>query len=124
MLSQRDNPFSRYWKKEADSLWSRVVKRAGRCAFCGSRFNLQAHHLVPRGYYFTRHRIECGLCLCRYHHLYCWKISPHLAPKDFEKWLKKNFPSKYRWVQKNKYLKTYNKIDFRAAFLKLSCKRL
>lgn len=125
MLSQRDNPFSRHWKKRADLLWGRVVKQIGYCAYCGSSINLQAHHLIPRRHNFTRHRIECGLCLCMYHHLYCSKISPHLVPKDFEQWLKKNFPEKCRWVRKNKSLKTYTKVDFRAAFLKLSrCKRL
>ncbi|MHC4725471.1 MAG: hypothetical protein ACYS9V_14750 [Planctomycetota bacterium] len=120
----RENPFSKYWKKEADILWSSVIIQTGRCAYCGTRRNLQAHHLIPRRHNFTRHKVECGLCLCKYHHLYCSKISPHLAKKAFEDWLKKNFPEKYRWVQKNKSLKNYTKVDFRAAFLKLSrCKR-
>lgn len=120
MVSQRDHPFSRYWKKRADFVWSRVVKQTGRCAYCGSGFKLQAHHIVPRSNNRTRHKVECGLCLCEHHHLYCIKISPHLVPKEFEKWLKKNFPKKYRWVQKNKYLRVYNKVDFRAAYLSLS----
>jgi hypothetical protein len=120
MLSEKEHPFSRYWKKKADCLWSRVVKQAGRCSYCGSRSSLQAHHLIARSYNITRHKVECGLCLCKYHHLYCSKISPHLAPNDFEKWLKKNFPTKYRWVNKNKVLKVYSKVDFMAAFLKLS----
>ena len=125
MLSEIDNPFSRYWKKQADCLWSRAVKRAGRCAYCGNPSNLHAHHLIPRANTRTRHKIECGLCLCEHHHLYCSKISPHLKPKDFDKWLKKNHPGKYRWVRRNKSLQDWSKVDFKAAFLKLSlCKRL
>ena len=120
MLLPRDNPYSSYWKKRADRLWSKVIRQTGQCSYCGSRMNLQAHHLISRRHDYTRHKVECGLCLCEHHHLYCSNISPHLAPKEFEKWLKKNFPKKYRWVQKNKYLKIYNKVDFKAAFLKLS----
>ena len=120
MLSQRDNPFSRYWKKRADIAWSRVVAQGGRCAYCGTGRNLQAHHLVPRRHNLTRHKLECGLCLCEHHHLFCPKVSPHLAKKEFEKWLKKNFPEKYRWVQRNKFPKICTKADFRAAFLRLS----
>jgi len=120
MLSQRENPFSRYWKKEADCLWSRVVRRAGRCTYCGNPFNLQAHHLIPRGNNHTRHKIECGLCLCEHHHLYCSEISPHLKPKDFNKWLKKNHPDKYRWLQSNKSLQYLSKVDFKAAYERLN----
>jgi hypothetical protein len=114
-----DSPFSRSWKKKADHLWSLIVKQSGRCAYCGSVTNLQAHHLIPRGNSLTRHKIECGICLCEYHHLYCSKISPHLVPKDFEKWIKKNLPEKYRWVQKNRHLRNGTKIDFQAAYEKL-----
>jgi hypothetical protein len=38
----KDNPFSRFWKKKADHLWSQAVEQAGRCAYCGSMVNLQA----------------------------------------------------------------------------------
>ena len=124
MLSQIDSPYSTHWRTKADSVWSRVVKQTGRCAYCGSRNNLQAHHLISRRFFYTRHKVECGICLCRYHHLYCSKISPHLAAKDFEIWLKEKFPLRYRWLNKNRYLKTYNKVDFRAAFLKLSRNKL
>ena len=125
MLLPRDNPYSSYWKKRADFVWSRVVKQSGRCSYRGTGRNLQAHHLILRRHDFTRHKVECVLCLCEHHHLYCPKISSHLTPKDFEKWLKKYFPEKYRWVQRNKSLKPYTKVDFRAAFLKLlRCKRL
>lgn len=114
------NPYSVYWRNKADLAWSRAIKQAGRCAYCGRRRNLQAHHLIPRGNYRTRHKIQCGICLCEYHHLYCPEISPHLALREFKKWIRKNLPSKYRWIQRNKSLWIYSKIDYRAAFLKLS----
>ena len=120
MLSQRDNPFSRYWKKEADLAWSRAVKQAGRCAYCGSRRNLQAHHLISRRNYRTRHKIQCGICLCKYHHLYCPEISPHLSPREFKKWLRKNLPSKYRWIQRNEYPWPQSGIDYKAVYVKLA----
>ena len=124
MLSEKENPYSRYWKSHADCLWSKVVKQAGQCSYCETGRNLQAYHLIVRSYNTTRHNVKCGICLCRYHHLYCSKISPHLAPKAFEEWLKKKFPAKYRWVNKNKVLRVYSKVDFRAAFLKLSRRNL
>ena len=114
------NPYSRYWKKRADCSWSRAVKCKGRCAYCGSPFNLQAHHLIPRENNYTRHKVECGLCLCEHHHLYSSKVSPHLKPKNFDKWLKKNHPEKYQWVQSNKYLTYLSKVDFKAVYDKLS----
>jgi hypothetical protein len=120
MLLSKDNPFSSYWRKRADLAWSRAVKQAGRCAYCGSFVNLQAHHLVPRANNLTRHKVACGLCLCEYHHLYCPKISPHLEPEEFEKWLKKNLPHKYRWMRRQRSLKNYAKADYKKAFLKLS----
>jgi hypothetical protein len=116
----KDNPFSRFWKKKADHLWSQAVKQAGRCAYCGSMVNLQAHHLIPRTNSLTRHKIECGLCLCEHHHLYCSTISPHLVPEEFEKWLRKSLPHKYRWMRRQKSLRTPCKIDYEKAFLKLS----
>jgi hypothetical protein len=120
MLSQKNNPFSRYWRKKADSLWSKAIKRIGRCAYCGNPYNLQAHHLILRKNNSTRHKIDCGLCLCEYHHLYCSKISPHLKPKNFNTWLKKNHPEKYQWVQNNKYMQYLSKVDFKAAYDRLN----
>jgi hypothetical protein len=120
MLLPKDNPFSSYWKKRADLVWSKVVKQTGRCAFCGTVVNLQAHHLIARTNNPTRHKPECGLCLCEYHHLYCPEISPHLHAEVFEQWLRKNMPGRYRWMLRQKSLRSHVKVDYRKAFLKLS----
>lgn len=120
MLLPEDNPFSSYWKKRADLLWSKVVKQTGRCAYCGTMVNLQAHHLIARKSNLTRHKVECGLCLCEYHHLYCPEISPHLETEAFEQWLKKNVPRKYRWMRRQKSFRSHVKVDYKKAFLKLS----
>lgn len=120
MLLPKDNPFSSFWRKKADLAWSRVVKQAGQCAYCGTMVNLHAHHLVPRANNLTRHKIGCGLCLCEYHHLYCPQISPHLEPDGFERWLRKSMPHKYRWMLRQKSLRIYVKVDYKKVFLKLS----
>ena len=123
---EKDNPHSIYWRKKADAVWSSIIKLTGRCAYCQASAPyviLEAHHLILRKNTTTRHLIECGLCLCRYHHLYCPTISPHLRPKIFAKWLKQNRPYQYRWViQNNKPFNPLNDIskpDYRAIHKKL-----
>ena len=125
-VQQKDNPHSIYWRKRADAAWSNIIKHTGRCAYCGAiatYVGLEAHHLIPRRNTTTRHLIECGLCLCSYHHLYCPKISPHLKPKMFVKWLKENRPNQYRWVVRNN--KPFNpsnnicKPDYQSIYKKL-----
>ena len=115
----RDNPFSSYWRQKADQRWSQVIRQQGYCDYCGRRGNLEAHHLIGRNHFATRHRIECGLCLCRHHHRFCGQISPHLAPKAFEAWLQKAFPEQYQWVQHHKTRWIVEKVDYRQAYYTL-----
>jgi hypothetical protein len=115
-----NTPGSEYWRKKADRLWRDVVAKTGSCAYCGTRIYLEAHHLISRINSPTRHEVECGLCLCRYHHLYCPEISPHRQPAAFARWLKKNVPDKYRWFQEHKGLPHQYEADYREAFLALS----
>ena len=116
----RDNPFSSYWRQKADQRWSQVIRQQGYCAVCGRRGNLEAHHLIGRSHFATRHRVECGLCLCRHHHRFCNQISPHLAPKAFEAWLQKAFPERDQWVQHHKTRWIVEKVDYRQAYYALS----
>ena len=117
-----NTPYSEYWQKKADRLWRNVITKTGLCAYCGTTTHLEAHHLISRINSLTRHKVECGLCLCRYHHLYCHQISPHRQQKEFIKWLKKNIPEKYRWFQEHKRLKHQFSADYKEAFLTLSQK--
>jgi hypothetical protein len=116
----QNTPDSEYWQKKTDRLWRTLITRAGCCAYCGTTMHLEAHHLISRINSLTRHKVECGLCLCRYHHLYSSTISPHRHPKEFTKWLKKNMPEKYWWLQKNRHLRTCTKIDFKDAYEELA----
>jgi len=116
----RNNPYSSYWRKKADQRWSQIIRRQGYCAYCGSRNNLEAHHLIRRNYLPTRLLIECGMCLCRYHHRFCPPISPHLAPEAFEAWLQIAFPERYQWVQDHKTRWSVEKIDYRQAYYALA----
>jgi|GEM_PF-1795303 len=114
-----NTPGSEYWQKKADRLWRTVITRVGCCAYCGTTKYLEAHHLISRINSLTRHKVECGLCLCRYHHLHCPQISPHRQQKEFTKWLKKNVPEKYRWFQEHKRLKPQFSADYKEAFFNI-----
>ena len=115
ILTARDNPRSSYWRQKADQRWSQVIRQQGYCTYCGRRGNLEAHHLIGRDHLALRHRVECGLCLCRHHHRFCSQISPHLAPKAFEAWLQKAYPERYQWIQKHKWLMV-ERINYRQAY--------
>lgn len=115
-----NTPSSAYWQKKADRLWRNMITKTGFCVYCGTTIHLEAHHLISRINGLTRHKVECGICLCRYHHLYCPKISPHRQPKEFAKWLRKNMPEKYRWFQEHKQLEYQVAADYKEAFLAIS----
>ncbi|HDS83967.1 MAG TPA: hypothetical protein ENN97_02045, partial [Phycisphaerales bacterium] len=64
----KDNPFSTYWRNKCDRRWSAVIRQVGCCAYCGRGYTLEAHHLIRRSRMELRQRLECGMCLRRYHH--------------------------------------------------------
>lgn len=51
-------------KRQADALWSSIVRAAGKCRICGSGERLQAAHGFSRRYLGTRHDLRNGWCLC------------------------------------------------------------
>jgi len=61
--------------KQADALWSRLVKLPGRCVACGSTERLQAAHGFSRRYRGTRWLPINGFCLCVRHHMF-WTHRP------------------------------------------------
>jgi hypothetical protein len=89
-------------RKKADKLWSKAVRSdwAGRCAVCGKEAT-EAHHLVPRQHYATRHDLMCGVALCTYDHIWNKHTAPHQNPSAWEKWLRDNHPSRAEWCQEN-----------------------
>ena len=56
-------------KRQADKLWSEIVRSAGKCRICGSAERLQAAHGFSRRYLGTRHDLRNGWCLCSGCHL-------------------------------------------------------
>jgi len=50
--------------KQADALWSQIVKEKGFCECCGKREGLQAAHGFSRRYRSTRWLPINGFCLC------------------------------------------------------------
>jgi hypothetical protein len=115
-----NTPNSMYWEKKADQLWRTMITKVGCCAYCGATEHLEAHHLISRSNSSMRHDVDCGLCLCRYHHLYCPHISPHRNQQTFEQWLKESLPQKYRWLQEYSQLEYQLTANYKEAFLRLS----
>jgi len=56
--------------KEADHLWSLIVRRPGKCELCSSTNGLQGAHGFSRRYRATRWLPINGFCLCRKCHVY------------------------------------------------------
>lgn len=48
------------------AMWSRAVKArdGNRCVYCGSRTNLQAHHIFKRQHSMTKYMLNNGVTLC------------------------------------------------------------
>lgn len=68
---------------ELDKAWSRLVKiKVGACEYCGTSYNLEAHHIVTRSRMSTRWDPDNGICLCKNHHTDD-KFSAHQSPSSF-----------------------------------------
>lgn len=82
-----------------DKLWSLAVRDdwAWRCAVCGSRDELNAHHLIPREHTATRYAMRNGICLCSRCHKFCTERSPHQNAAGWLRWLKEHHPALAEW---------------------------
>jgi len=92
------NPNSKYWKTKADKLWSKTIRSIGACEFCGGKENLNAHHLLSRGFKATRWNLKNGVCLCARCHEFSYVLSAHKNPIRFVTWLRVVHPNKHRFV--------------------------
>lgn len=63
----------------------------------------EAHHLIGRGNKHLRNNPDNGIELCSFHHKYCPKFSPHANKKGFERFLKKYYPERWKFLQKHKH---------------------
>lgn len=49
--------------------WKKDVKKKGECEICGSKENLEAHHIIPWEYSVKgRTDVKNGMCLCKDFH--------------------------------------------------------
>jgi len=87
----------------ADRLWSLAVKYdwAQKCAVCGRRENLNAHHLVPREHNATRYERTNGICLCAHCHQWDKDISPHQNAAGWLEWLREHHTELWIWYIEN-----------------------
>src|SRR6056297_2230505 len=46
-----------------DRLWSKIIKRDGKCAYCGNTENLTPHHIFTRSNFSVRWDLDNGVCL-------------------------------------------------------------
>ena len=62
----------------ADKLWADLIKaRDGKCIYCGSSINLNAHHIFTKGRHGNlRWNIDNGVTLCAKCHTYGVHINP------------------------------------------------
>jgi hypothetical protein len=71
-----------------DTKWSKLVReRDGKCRKCGKQppYQLQAHHIRPRGRSMTRYDLSNGLTLCVHCHTF-GKDAVHTSTNQ-EAWL-------------------------------------
>ena len=61
----------RSWEREADRLWSRIVRSLRiMCCRCGCRPVADPHHLISRRYRQTRWLVDNGAPLCKGCHMW------------------------------------------------------
>lgn len=65
---KRKKPTPRINREACERMWAKLVKIPGRCQLCGTTENLEAAHIVPRHFVWTRTDLSNGICLCRTHH--------------------------------------------------------
>lgn len=79
--------------KVADSLWSKYIRlKAGKCEYCWSTENLNAHHIFTRHSKSMRWEEMNWISLCAKHHTFSDEWSAHKTPVEFTYWLED-----YKW---------------------------
>ena len=98
----------KYNKKIADTLFSVIIRSAGKCFRCGNTYNLQCAHIFSRGYYTIRWSFDNAVCLCSGCHIYFT-----YKPLEWEDFIKSKF-GEAKWMDLRKRALTYQKIDYKA----------
>ena len=86
----------------------RVLAEAGyACAYCGKSHGeigagVEIHHIGVGRTNFNRFDTRGQIPLCDTHHKYSNEFSAEKTPKKFFKWLRKEWPAKYRFYMRNR----------------------
>lgn len=73
--------------KNADKLWSEVIRLIWSCEYCGKKEFLNAHHIFSRSNKGLRWSLINWICLCSGHHIFSNEFSAHKTPCEFTYWL-------------------------------------
>lgn len=96
----RQLKMARSAKRKALAEWGRTVRAAGRCAVCGSKKFLNAHHILSKERYgHLMFCIENGVVLCSNCHKYGVR-SFHGNGVWATLWLQKYRPAQFAWAVK------------------------
>ena len=85
-------------KKQADKLFSLIVRSRGSCERCATTRNLQCAHIQSRTNLHLRWDEKNALCLCVRCHLY-WA---HKNPLEFATWYVALYPKENAYLMKEK----------------------
>jgi len=97
IIKPKKRPSNKTLRDRCDDLWRKIIKRKGRCDKCGSRYGLEAHHVIGRGNNNLRWDLRNGICLC----LECHD-QQKAKPKKFLKWFEQRRPDDYEYLLKEK----------------------
>jgi len=101
------------YKGKADELFSKIIRRPGRCLKCGSDWYLQCAHIISRRYAATRtdERNAWPLCAACHRRLTDWPV------EHYEFILQTIGEEVYQELKKK--AETVTKVDWESEFLRL-----
>ena len=88
-----------YYKRKADTIFSKIIRSYGKCEMCGRSDEVQLHcaHFIGRNNHTLRWDYLNAICLCAGCHR-----GAHDDPQNFVEWFKRQYPSRYMYVSHNK----------------------
>ena len=105
-------PSRKTLKRQADKLWSEIIRSKKCCEICGRPNANNPHHVIGRVNYILRWNIRNGCLLCAGCHT-AHRFSAHNDPLYFMDWFKKTRPEDYEYLREKKnelWDKDYEKI--------------
>ena len=94
--SKSDSPSNQL--KLTDNAWSKLVHAInGGCADCPSTYWLEAHHIVPRGFWPTRFDPANGMILCRK----CHAGITDMPTPEYEEYLTLRHPEAFKYYARH-----------------------